>query len=228
MQKMDDILFINNPTAQQHIYKNTKNPHGIYPQQFFTLTTDSPPNIETNYLNMNIHITDTPKDLKNNTKLTQFSLQQLRTLAQQHGVSSRDNKSILIRKLQNQFNTYKPQKLNTLKTHIWNSKTYNKIDKFPIKAINFSHYHSHTSSSIFIRSIIGKLHSYTITNTYKLKDFIITANKLFNKLISHNLYPTNIIKIAINKFTHKHHTNYPIKAQKLNKLLSQCMGNIKN
>jgi hypothetical protein len=31
-QKMDNIIFINNSTVQQHIYKNIKNPHGIYPQ----------------------------------------------------------------------------------------------------------------------------------------------------------------------------------------------------
>jgi hypothetical protein len=77
---MDDILFINNPTAQQHIYQNTDNPHGKYPQ-FFTLTTDRPPTKEVNYLDMHIHITDTPKNQQNQNNLSNLTLEQLHQLA---------------------------------------------------------------------------------------------------------------------------------------------------
>lgn len=224
-RKMDDILFINNPTAQQHIYKNETNPHGIYPQKFFTLTTDSLPTQTVNYLDMNIHISNTPKNLLKQTKLNTYSLQQLRSLAKKHGVSSRDNKQILIDKLQIQFNIKKKNSLYTEKDTIWNTKTYNKTENFPIKAINFPHYTSHTPQTILIGSIIGRLHSYTITNAYRLKDFLITAKKLFQKLITQNGYPTTLIQLAIKRFTHRHRTNYPVSQQELNKLLCQCMGN---
>jgi hypothetical protein len=90
---------------------------------------------------MNIHIIDTSKDLKNNTKLTQFSLQQL-------------------------HNTYKPQKLNTLKTHIWNSKTYNKIDKFPIKAITSrTSTTTHPLQSLLDQSLADSTHTQLPTHT---------------------------------------------------------------
>jgi hypothetical protein len=63
-RKMDDILFINNPTAQQHIYQNKENSHRIYPQKFFTLITDKPPFTNIHYLDIDIHIINTPKNLK--------------------------------------------------------------------------------------------------------------------------------------------------------------------
>ena len=223
---MDDILFINNPEAHNHIYQNNNNPHGIYPQKFFTLTTDSPPSQQVNYLDMNIHITKTPKNLKNSPKLHSKSLQQLRTLAKRHGVSSRDNKPILINKLLIHFNTLKPNTLTTNKENIWNSKTYNKTDKFPIPAINFPHYNSHTPITIHIGSIIGRLHSFSITNAYKLKDFLTTARKLFDKLTTQNKYPRHIISKAIQTFTQRHTTNYPTNKQELKRLLNKCMGNI--
>lgn len=227
-RKMDDILFINNPQAHKYIYKNTENPNGIYPQKFFTLTTESPPSDNTNYLDMHIHIANTPNNCKKAPKLYSLSLQQLRNLAKRHGVSSRDNKDILISKLQQKFNTIKSHSLYTNKEKIWNTKTYNKTDKFTIKAINFPHYTSNTPQTIMTGSIIGRLHSYTITNTYKLKDFLNTASKLFDKLININKYPTKLIHSAINRFTSRHKTNYPVKPQKLNQLLIQCMGNVMN
>jgi hypothetical protein len=145
---MDNILFINNPKASQYIYKNTNNPHGIYPQEFFTLTTEGPSTTETNYLDMHIHIIDTLKDQKIKNNLNNYSLEQLHQLAKKHSVSSCDNKPILIQKLHKQFNTYKPNFLNTNKTKIWNTNIYNKTDKFPIPSIIFPHNQSHTPQSI--------------------------------------------------------------------------------
>jgi hypothetical protein len=71
---MDNILFINNLTAHEHIYQNDKNPHRIYPQKFFTLTTETPSTHTVNDLDMNIHITKTPKNLLKQSKLDKFSL----------------------------------------------------------------------------------------------------------------------------------------------------------
>jgi hypothetical protein len=119
---MDDILFINNPTAQQYIYQNKENPHGIYPQKFFILTTDNPPSTNVHYLDMDIHIIDTPKNLKQTNKLYNYPLQHLRNLAKRHKVSSRDSKLILIEKLLNKFNNQKTKSFSTNKNKIWNTK----------------------------------------------------------------------------------------------------------
>jgi hypothetical protein len=221
-RKMDDILFINNPTAEQHIYKNAQNPHGIYPQNFFTLTTDNPPSDNVNYLDTHIHITNTPSNLQKACNLNNKNLLQLRELAKRHHISSRSNKDKLIHDLALKINAKTHHQI-TQQT-IWNTKTYNKTDKFTITAINFPHYNSNTPITIHIGSIIGRLHSYTITNTYLLKDFLFTAKKLFTKLSKQNQYPPYIINRAIDKFTQRHKTNYPISAKKLNELLKQCMG----
>ena len=222
---MDDILFINNPQAQKQIYQDENNPHGIYPKKFFTLTTDNKPSSQTNYLDMHIHVINTPNNLKKSTKVHDMSLYQLQQLAKKYRVSSRDNKPILINNILKKLKTYHN---NTIinKKQIWNTNTYNKTDKFPIQAINFPHYTSNTPKSIHIGSIIGRLHSYSTTNIYLLKDFLQTTKKLFTKLQTQNQYPTSLIKIAIKKFTKKHHTNYPIPPTHLYKLLEKCMGSI--
>lgn len=224
-RKMDDILFINNPNAINHIYQDETNPHGIYPRKFFTLTHDKPPSTSADYLDMHIHISQTPKNLTKTNKITTLNLQQLRKLAKQHHVSSRDNKPILIEKILAKINSKNNQDIIN-KPNIWNSSTYNKTEKFPIPAINFPHYNSHTPHTIMTGSIIGRLHSYSITNAYLAKDFLSTARKLFEKLIHQNNYPINIIKAAINKFTNKHKTNYPLAPRQLNQLLTKCMGSI--
>jgi hypothetical protein len=95
-------------------------------------------------------------------------------------------------------------------------KLYNKLFIFRKPCINNNP----------IGLIIERLHSYTITNMYKIKDFIYTSKNLFKKLIEQNQYPT-IINNAINKFTKKHQTNFSIINKTINQLLKQCMENIK-
>jgi hypothetical protein len=223
-RKMDDILFINNPNAHKHIYQDEENPHGIYPRKFFTLTTDQPPSDSTNYLDMHIHTKPTPNNLKNPPKFEQMSLTELRKLAKRHKISSRDNKPILIQNLLQKFKI--KNKPTFHKPTIWNTKTYNKTDKFPIQAINFPHYTSHTTQSILTGSIIGRLHAYTITNSYYLTDYLQTTKKLFHKLITQNQYPKYLITQATKTFTKRHRTNYPITPQGLYNLLIKSMGSI--
>lgn len=222
-RKMDDVLFINNHNAINHIYKNNNNKHGIYPQKYFKLTSDAPPNTTVNYLDMNIHITNTLKYLQPKIrKIDNFNLMQLRKVAKRINITQHGNKHTLLFNIKQKLNNNTP---SITKTKIFNSRTYNKTDNFPINAINFPHIHSHTPHNIIIGSIIGRLHSYTITNMYSLHDFINTTKKLYHKLQTQNNYPTQILDIATKKFITKHKPYYGIPPTSLLTLIKEkCMG----
>lgn len=206
LRKMDDLLFINNNKIDKWLYKTNEQKHGIYPKKYFNIISDQPsPTQSVDYLDTNIHIINTPNNLKaKNNNLNTKSLMELRIIAKKYKITQRGNKQTVINNI-NKVN-HKNQKFNN--DTIWNTKTYNKTDKFNIKAINFPHYTSNTNHSIKTGSIIGRLHSYLNTNLYKQKDFTFNVVKLLTKLHKHNEYPIKLLINTTKKFLYKRKTIY--------------------
>jgi len=211
-RKMDDILCINNPITNKWIYQDETNPHGIYPKKYFTLTTEeNQPQPTTNYLDTTIFITQTPPHLLKESKYINTPLHELRQIAKKYKLIQHGNKSDLIQRIESHTNTHNTEQLT--KTKIWDTKTYNKTDKFPIQSINFPHITSNTHRNIKSGSILGRLHAFTITNMYNYKNYTDNVGKLFTKLILKNQYDQtkliNLLDRYLSKDKNKNLYNQP-------------------
>jgi len=203
-RKMDDILCINNPLTQQWLYQDNDQPHGIYPKKYFTITTDTKdPQPTANYLDTTISIIKTPTHLQQTktSKYHQYSLHELRTLAKNKKLVQHGHKNELIERLEKHENQHTNYQFP--KPTIWDTKTYNKTDKFPIQSINFPHITSNTHHNIKTGSILGRLHSFTLTNMYNKQNYTDNVGKLFVKLITKNQYKYTKLIDTLDKFLSK-------------------------